>query len=62
MKDISVMVLIVLELALVANVLEVAHREIEQGTTGIGIAFGFMTVFFTSIGIALYATSDRTTA
>ncbi len=59
MKKYIVLVLIVLQLGFVLHMmLVVVPDTIGSGASQLGIGFGFMAVFFTSIGTVLYAVED----
>ncbi len=59
MKKYIVLLLVSLELYLVGYLmLVVVPASVSGGSTVLGIGFGFMLVFFTSIGIVLYANSE----
>ena len=61
MKKYIVLLLVSLELYLIGYLMfVVVPADISDGVTAIGMGFGFMLVFFTSIGIVLYAIEDRT--
>ncbi len=59
MKKYIVLLLISLELYLVGYLmLVVVPASVSGGSTVLGVGFGFMVIFFTSIGIVLYAVED----